>query len=210
MSTGKETVFARLNNRIRNLEMNISLSGEYLGELSLRYRKQMDDMQKALNKSNAALAQYTKSTDEKLAQYRFEIEILQTELDRVKAILVEHKAERDMDDMEDFDSMSNETTLVVDIEKTLSKVEVWAPLIAAVEIIALVGMVWYCCRGRFGTDERALEAMVEGRVRQAIVDELKKLGRNGMAVNAFHFGSPTGNGHLPNGRTSGASDHAEA
>lgn len=45
----KESVVIRLSNRIKALEVNLSLSSQYLEELSLRYRKQMEEMQKAFN-----------------------------------------------------------------------------------------------------------------------------------------------------------------
>jgi uncharacterized coiled-coil protein SlyX len=45
----KESVVLRLSNRIKALEVNLSLSSQYLEELSLRYRKQMEEMQRAFN-----------------------------------------------------------------------------------------------------------------------------------------------------------------
>ena len=47
----KESVFVRLSNRIKVLERNMSLSGQYLEELSRRYKRQVDDMQKTLNRT---------------------------------------------------------------------------------------------------------------------------------------------------------------
>ena len=49
--TQKESVFVRLSNRIKVLERNMSLSGQYLEELSRRYKRQVDDMQKTLNRT---------------------------------------------------------------------------------------------------------------------------------------------------------------
>jgi len=45
----KESVVLRLSSRIKALEVNLSLSSQYLEELSLRYRKQMEEMQRAFN-----------------------------------------------------------------------------------------------------------------------------------------------------------------
>ncbi|XP_071446968.1 SUN domain-containing ossification factor isoform X2 [Hetaerina americana] len=42
----KESVFVRLSNRIKTLERNMSLSAQYLEELSRRYRKQFEEAQK--------------------------------------------------------------------------------------------------------------------------------------------------------------------
>lgn len=49
--TQKESVFVRLSNRIKVLERNMSLSSQYLEELSRRYKRQVDDMQKSLNRT---------------------------------------------------------------------------------------------------------------------------------------------------------------
>ena len=51
----KESVFVRLSNRIKALELNMSLSQQYLDELSRRYKKQVEEMQKTFNKTLAAL-----------------------------------------------------------------------------------------------------------------------------------------------------------
>jgi uncharacterized coiled-coil protein SlyX len=49
VTQSKESVVLRLSNRIKALEVNLSLSSQYLEELSLRYRKQMEEMQRAFN-----------------------------------------------------------------------------------------------------------------------------------------------------------------
>ncbi|XP_071802728.1 SUN domain-containing ossification factor-like isoform X1 [Asterias amurensis] len=64
-ATQKESVFMRLNNRIKSLEFNMSLSSRYLEELSQRYRKQMDEMQKAFNKTVQTLTDNAQKAEEK-------------------------------------------------------------------------------------------------------------------------------------------------
>ncbi|KAG5896398.1 hypothetical protein JTB14_009603 [Gonioctena quinquepunctata] len=49
----KESIFLRLSNRIKALERNMSLSGQYLEELSKRYKKQVEEMQLLLKKPPA-------------------------------------------------------------------------------------------------------------------------------------------------------------
>lgn len=49
LGQSKESVVIRLSSRIKALEVNLSLSSQYLEELSLRYRKQMEEMQRAFN-----------------------------------------------------------------------------------------------------------------------------------------------------------------
>ncbi|KAF8781997.1 SUN domain-containing ossification factor [Argiope bruennichi] len=51
----KESVFMRMSNRIKSLELNMSLSSQYLQELSQRYRRQMEDMQRAFNRTIGTL-----------------------------------------------------------------------------------------------------------------------------------------------------------
>ncbi|XP_053697753.1 uncharacterized protein LOC128744628 isoform X2 [Sabethes cyaneus] len=46
-----ESVFLRLSNRIKALERNMSLSGQYLEELSRRYRKQVEELQNSYAKT---------------------------------------------------------------------------------------------------------------------------------------------------------------
>jgi hypothetical protein len=50
-SQSKESVFVRMSNKIRALELNLSLSSQYLEELSQRYRRQMDEMQRNFNQT---------------------------------------------------------------------------------------------------------------------------------------------------------------
>ena len=52
----KEGVWLKLANRIKNLEKNVNLSGGFLEELSVRYKKQIEDLQYAVKKSNEALS----------------------------------------------------------------------------------------------------------------------------------------------------------
>nr|CAB3266690.1 SUN domain-containing ossification factor-like [Phallusia mammillata] len=60
----KESVLMRLSNRIRALEQNMSLSSDYLEDLSQRYRRQMDEMQKAFNRTKTKLADAARKAEE--------------------------------------------------------------------------------------------------------------------------------------------------
>ncbi|TSK58137.1 SUN domain-containing ossification factor [Bagarius yarrelli] len=66
-SNQKESVFMRLNNRIKALEMNMSLSSRYLEELSQRYRKQMEEMQRAFNKTIIKLQNTSRIAEEQVS-----------------------------------------------------------------------------------------------------------------------------------------------
>ncbi|CAM1324349.1 SUCO (predicted) [Pycnogonum litorale] len=79
----RESVFMRLNNRIKSLELNLSLSSQYLEELSKRYRKQMDEMnemRKAFNKSVSSLNQTMQRDENKTIHLENRINILQEQL----------------------------------------------------------------------------------------------------------------------------------
>ncbi|XP_017032957.1 SUN domain-containing ossification factor isoform X1 [Drosophila kikkawai] len=52
-----ESVFIRLSNRIKALERNMSLSGQYLEELSRRYKKQVEELQQTLTQQTLTVRQ---------------------------------------------------------------------------------------------------------------------------------------------------------
>ncbi|XP_043942681.1 SUN domain-containing ossification factor [Protopterus annectens] len=79
-SNQKESVFMRLNNRIKALEMNMSLSSRYLEELSQRYRKQMEEMQKAFNKTIIKLQNTSRIAEEQDQRQTEAIQLLQEQL----------------------------------------------------------------------------------------------------------------------------------
>ncbi|KAM4722887.1 SUN domain-containing ossification factor [Rhinophrynus dorsalis] len=79
-SNQKESVFMRLNNRIKALEVNMSLSGRYLEELSQRYRKQMEEMQRAFNKTILKLQNTSRVAEEQDQRQTESIQLLQAQL----------------------------------------------------------------------------------------------------------------------------------
>ncbi|XP_061539593.1 SUN domain-containing ossification factor isoform X1 [Phycodurus eques] len=87
-SSQKESVFMRLNNRIKALEMNMSLSGRYLEELSQRYRKQMEEMQKAFNKTVVKLQNTSRIAEEQDQKQQDSIQVLQSQLENVTKLML--------------------------------------------------------------------------------------------------------------------------
>ncbi|XP_077309121.1 SUN domain-containing ossification factor isoform X3 [Lithobates pipiens] len=79
-SNQKESVFMRLNNRIKALEVNMSLSSRYLEELSQRYRKQMEEMQRAFNKTILKLQNTSRLAEEQDQRQTESIQLLQAQL----------------------------------------------------------------------------------------------------------------------------------
>ncbi|KAL3182433.1 hypothetical protein MRX96_007613 [Rhipicephalus microplus] len=95
LSNQRESVFMRINNRIKALELNMSLSGQYLEELSRRYRHQMDDMQRAFNRTVNALNKTAQKAAEKDLRQQETLVQLQQQLDNltqvVNTLLAEHQ-----------------------------------------------------------------------------------------------------------------------
>ncbi|XP_026147168.1 SUN domain-containing ossification factor-like isoform X2 [Carassius auratus] len=87
-SNQKESVFMRLNNRIKALEMNMSLSSRYLEELSQRYRKQMEEMQRAFNKTIIKLQNTSRIAEEQDHKQTESIQMLQSQLENATRILL--------------------------------------------------------------------------------------------------------------------------
>ncbi|XP_043598927.1 SUN domain-containing ossification factor isoform X2 [Bombus pyrosoma] len=76
----KESVFLRLSNRIKALERNMSLSGQYLEELSRRYKKQVEEMQRSLERTVSAMSEETRKRDERESKRAEEISILKEKI----------------------------------------------------------------------------------------------------------------------------------
>ncbi|XP_037625928.1 SUN domain-containing ossification factor isoform X3 [Sebastes umbrosus] len=87
-SSQKESVFMRLNNRIKALEMNMSLSSRYLEELSQRYRKQMEEMQRAFNKTIIKLQNTSRIAEEQDQKQTESIQFLQSQLENVTKLML--------------------------------------------------------------------------------------------------------------------------
>ncbi|PAV84416.1 hypothetical protein WR25_20004 isoform A [Diploscapter pachys] len=64
----KESVFMKLNKRIATLEMNMSLSSEYLSELSRQYVEQTEQQNKALQEAKIAAEKLIKEAVERVEQ----------------------------------------------------------------------------------------------------------------------------------------------
>nr|XP_050847222.1 SUN domain-containing ossification factor isoform X2 [Vespula vulgaris] len=76
----KESVFLRLSNRIKALERNMSLSGQYLEELSRRYKKQVEEMQRSLERAITAMSEESRKGEERDLKRLDEIAALREEI----------------------------------------------------------------------------------------------------------------------------------
>lgn len=77
----KESVFLRLSNRIKALERNMSLSSQYLEELSRRYKKQVEEMQRLLDKTINTFNEENKKKEERSQHLEEQIVLLRESID---------------------------------------------------------------------------------------------------------------------------------
>ncbi|XP_076765734.1 uncharacterized protein LOC143432748 isoform X2 [Xylocopa sonorina] len=94
-SPPKESVFLRLSNRIKALERNMSLSGQYLEELSRRYKKQVEEMQRSLERTVSAMSEETRKRDERESKRAEEIAILKEEISNLSELVTNLLYDRD-------------------------------------------------------------------------------------------------------------------
>ncbi|KAK4473343.1 hypothetical protein MN116_004504 [Schistosoma mekongi] len=76
----KSTAFMRLNNRLRIIERNVSVSMRYLEELSQSYRRQMERLSRSFNLTYAWLKVTAQSADERDRQQQHRITQLELQL----------------------------------------------------------------------------------------------------------------------------------
>ncbi len=99
--SGRESVWQKLSNKIKALERNVSLSSGYLEELSVKYKKQIEDLQLAVRQSGEALAAASKTRELE----RAEVKDLHDQIGQLK-IVVEEVSSR-------METMSTWVTLIL-------------------------------------------------------------------------------------------------
>ena len=77
----------RLTNRIKLLELNMTLSSQYLEKLSQHYKKQMDEMQKAFNYTTWALTNATRLASEREEKLQERIRFLEKHVDNMQLVI---------------------------------------------------------------------------------------------------------------------------
>ncbi|NXA48975.1 SUCO factor, partial [Nothocercus julius] len=120
-SNQKESVFMRLNNRIKALEVNMSLSSRYLEELSQRYRKQMEEMQKAFNKTIIKLQNTSRVAEEQDQRQTDAIQLLQAQLTNMTQLV------------------SNLSTTVAELKREVSDRQTY--LVISLVLCVILGLV---------------------------------------------------------------------
>ncbi|XP_011875232.1 PREDICTED: SUN domain-containing ossification factor isoform X2 [Vollenhovia emeryi] len=134
----KESVFLRLSNRIKILERNMSLSGQYLEELSRRYKKQVEEMQRSLERAMAAMGEESRKGEERDAKRTEEIAALREEI-----VILSKSVE----------------TLLYDRDSWRSRISaiVQHALLICLEVIVIILILSYC-RRKEDFEEEKLES----------------------------------------------------
>ncbi|KAJ8688489.1 hypothetical protein QAD02_024284 [Eretmocerus hayati] len=90
----KESVFLRLSNRIKALERNMSLSSQYLEELSRRYKKQVEEMQRSLERAVSAMNEESRRGNERDGKRVQEVISLRQQIDTLTGMIDDMLRER--------------------------------------------------------------------------------------------------------------------
>ncbi|XP_034736455.1 SUN domain-containing ossification factor isoform X2 [Etheostoma cragini] len=143
-SSQKESVFMRLNNRIKALEMNMSLSSRYLEELSQRYRKQMEEMQRAFNKTIIKLQNTSRIAEEQDQRQTDSIQVLQSQLENVTKLML------------------NLTATVSQLQREVSDRQSY--LVVSLVLCLSLGLLLclQCCRSSSPTPNTNAAALIQG------------------------------------------------
>ncbi|KAH8856120.1 SUN domain-containing ossification factor [Schistosoma japonicum] len=110
----KSTAFMRLNNRVRIIERNVSVSMRYLEELSQSYRRQMERLSRSFNLTYAWLKVTAQSADERDRQQQHRITQLELQLNdfiaRFKPLLLNSPSSSNQEELTSSTTATPATT----------------------------------------------------------------------------------------------------
>lgn len=153
--TNKESIVVRLSNKIKALEYNMSISSQYLEELSRRYKRQMEEMQKQFNLTIAALNATSRQAYERDQEHQRDIKSLEEQLGNVSNILEKLVEER-------------ETLAHTVVEQHL--------LLMVVEVVVLCVVFTICHRRRIADIRQENGALNERRAQTPSEDPESQIG----------------------------------
>lgn len=86
----RETAIMRLNNRIKALEMNVSLSSRFLEEMSQKFKKQTEDMikQHVFNVTIGEITNLTKAIEKQSQIQKQKIDVLETKVQNLTEVVL--------------------------------------------------------------------------------------------------------------------------
>lgn len=82
-SLQKETTYMKLKNKIRELEINLTLSSRYLEELSKKYKQRMEDMYVSLNRTIQKLTNTSKTAEIRDLRQQERISVLEMRVEHL-------------------------------------------------------------------------------------------------------------------------------
>ncbi|KAL7064828.1 hypothetical protein AAHC03_05035 [Spirometra sp. Aus1] len=109
----KETAYMRLNNKVRQIEANVSVSMRYLQELSQSYKRQTEKLSRSFNLTTAWLQATAKGAEERDMQQQRRIDALEQRLSRLLEVL----AERDLIVVSTTAAKPNSTDSILEIRR---------------------------------------------------------------------------------------------
>ncbi|XP_063611062.1 SUN domain-containing ossification factor-like [Penaeus indicus] len=160
--TNKESIVVRLSNKIKALEYNMSISSQYLEELSRRYKRQMEEMQKQFNLTIAALNATSRQAYERDQEHQRDIKSLEEQLGNVSNILEKLVEER-------------ETLAHTVVEQHL--------LLMVVEVVVLCVVFTICHRRRIADIRQETGALNERRAQTPSEDPESQIGHESRRCN---------------------------
>lgn len=102
VSAKRETAIMRLTNRIKALELNVSLSSRFLEELSTRFKKQNEELMKMLNKTVSRINATAIAAQRQTQEQEVRIERLEMRVDNL-TLIIQQLADR-------FDTFAEQMT----------------------------------------------------------------------------------------------------
>ncbi|KAL8559788.1 hypothetical protein ACOMHN_030124 [Nucella lapillus] len=87
LSAKRESAVMRLTNRIKALELNVSLSSRFLEELSARFKKQNEEMMKMMNKTMNKLNSTATASQRQIAHQELRLDYLEARLDNLTLVV---------------------------------------------------------------------------------------------------------------------------
>uniref|UniRef100_A0A914V7I1 Uncharacterized protein n=1 Tax=Plectus sambesii TaxID=2011161 RepID=A0A914V7I1_9BILA len=148
----KESVFIKLNNRIRSLEVNISLSSQYLSEMSRQYVSQMNEIRQQYEHTSKTANDTNHAAVDAKRELTARIDKLQTAIDKLDAKIASsiHPGpldDIDVDDMEGTEVAPLLPAHLLDDGKRWTTEEVLVfVVIAQLITTTLVMLIARCCR----------------------------------------------------------------
>uniref|UniRef100_A0A0V0J239 SUN domain-containing protein n=1 Tax=Schistocephalus solidus TaxID=70667 RepID=A0A0V0J239_SCHSO len=115
----KETAYMRLNNKVRQIEANVSVSMRYLQELSQSYKRQTEKLSRSFNLTTAWLQATAKGAEERDMQQQLRIDALERRLSR----LLEALAEQGLIVVSTSPAKTNSTDSILEIRRKDSGTE---------------------------------------------------------------------------------------